>query len=144
MAEAKTKPTKASVSGFLSKVEASRRKDCQEILKMMEEATGEKPTMWGPSMVGFGSYHYRYASGHEGDCFVVGFSPRKDSLTLYITSEFEAYSELMAKLGKYRTGKSCLYIKKLDDIDRTVLRTLIKKAVARTRRYGLAHEAAAR
>lgn len=143
MAEAKTKPTKASVSGFLRKAEAGQRKDCEEIRKMMEEASGEKPTMWGPSMVGFGSYHYRYASGHEGDCFLIGFAPRKGVLSLYITAEFDAFPDLMAKLGKYKTGKSCLYIKKLDDVDRTVLRTLIKRAVARTRSHGLAHEAAA-
>jgi len=142
MAEAKTKPTKASVSGFLSKVEAARRKDCQEILKMMEEVTGEKPTMWGPSMVGFGSFHYRYASGHEGDCFITGFAPRKDSLSVYMTSGFDAFPE-MAKLGKFKTGKSCLYIKKLDDIDRNVLRALIKKSVARTRSKRLTLKAAA-
>ena len=87
------------------------------MLEMMQELTGEKPEMWGPSIVGFGSYHYKYASGREGDWFLTGFSPRKQSLTLYIMSGFSRYEELMEKLGKYKTGKSCLYIKKLEDVD---------------------------
>jgi hypothetical protein len=103
----------------------------------MRDITGEEPKMWGPTMVGFGSYHYRYASGHEGDTFLTGFSPRKSNLTLYVTSGFGAQEELMAKLGKYKTGKSCLYIKRLDDIDRGLLRTLIERSVERLRQmYG--------
>lgn len=131
MPENKTKPTRASVTKFLAKVDPARRKDCQAILQMMKKATGVQPKMWGPSMVGFGKYHYQYASGREGDCFVTGFSPRKDALSLYLTCGFEAHAGLMKKLGKYKTGKSCLYIKKLDDVDCKVLEQLVKDAVAK-------------
>ena len=96
---------------------------------MMKEITGESPKMWGPSIVGFGSYHYKYDSGREGDWFVAGFSPRKQSLTLYIMSGFRRYDELLAKLGKHTHGKSCLYIKKLEDVDMSVLKEMVAQSV---------------
>lgn len=130
MAEPKTKPTKESVKDFLNKVEdPERRADCFAVAKMMEEITGEKPTMWGPSIVGFGSYHYKYASGNQGDWPITGFSPRKKDLTLYIMVGYERYGELMEKLGKHSTGKSCLYIKKLSDIHIPTLKKLIKLGI---------------
>lgn len=132
MAENKTKPTKASVSGFLKKVpDKNRRADCLKVLEIMKEVTGEKPEMWGTSVVGFGRYHYKYESGREGDMPLTGFSPRKGDLTLYITTGFEPYTDLMSDLGKHQTGKSCLYIKKLEDVDVGVLRKLIEKSVKR-------------
>lgn len=130
MAELKTKKTKASVAAFLDQIsDEQRRKDCQRVLKIMKEATGEQPRMWGSSIVGFGAYKYRYASGHEGEWPIIGFSPRKNDLTLYIMAGFADYKELMAKLGKHKTGKSCLYIKKLDDVELPVLKKLITKSV---------------
>ena len=130
MAELKTKKTKASVAAFLDQIsDDQRRKDCQRVLKIMKEATGEQPRMWGSSIVGFGAYKYRYASGHEGEWPIIGFSPRKNDLTLYIMPGFADYTELMAKLGKHKTGKSCLYIKKLDDVELPVLKKLITKSV---------------
>jgi Domain of unknown function (DU1801) len=130
MAEPKTKPTKASVKEFLNQIsDQERRDDCFTVAKIMEEITGDKPKMWGPSIVGFGTWHYKYASGHEGDWPVAAFSPRKKDLTLYLTPGFEEHQELMQKLGKHSTGKSCLYIKRLSDIDVPTLKKLIKKSV---------------
>lgn len=130
MAEAKTKPTEESVSGFLNKVsDKSRREDCLTVLELMKDATGEEPKMWGSSIVGFGRYRYKYESGREGECMITGFSPRKSDLTLYIMPGFEAVSDLMARLGKHKTGKSCLYIKKLADVDLGVLRKIVEKSV---------------
>ena len=127
MAEQKTKPTNESVEDFLNRIpEAERRADCFALAKMMEEITGEKPVMWGPSIVGFGSYSYKYASGHAGDWPISGFSPRKKDLTLYIMVGFEKYPELMEKLGKHSHSKSCLYIKRLSDIHVPTLKKLIK------------------
>lgn len=126
MAELKTKPNAASVKTFLDSIgDDKRRKDARKVLAMMKEITGEKPKMWGGSIVGFGSYHYKYASGREGDWFRAGFSPRKQALTLYLMQGFEGRGELMSKLGKYQTGKSCLYIKRLEDVDEAILRELI-------------------
>jgi hypothetical protein len=131
MAELKTKKTDASVTGFLDAVEHDRRRrDSFTVLEMMREITGEEPAMWGSSIVGFGSYHYKYASGREGDWPLVGFSPRKQSLTLYIKSGFEEYEVLLTDLGKFRTGKACLYINKLEDVNESVLRELIQHSVA--------------
>ena len=132
MAELKTKETKASVAAFLNKIsDEQRRKDCRTVLDLMQRATGEKPKMWGSSIVGFGRHKYRYASGHEGEWPIIAFSPRKNDLTLYIMPGFEDYAEsLMAKLGKYKTGKVCLYIKRLDDVEIPVLKKLITKSVA--------------
>ena len=130
MAEPKTKPTKASVKEFLNQIpDKERRDDCFVVAKMMEEITGDKPKMWGPSIVGFGTWHYKYASGREGDWPVAAFSPRKRDLTLYLTPGFEEHHELMQNLGKHSTGKSCLYIKRLSDIDVPTLKKLIKKSV---------------
>ncbi|MFX1367140.1 MAG: DUF1801 domain-containing protein [Promethearchaeota archaeon] len=129
MSENKTQPTNASVKGFLKAVEhPQRREDGFELLEMMKEVTNEEPIMWGPSIVGFGSYHYKYASGREGDWLKTGFSPRKQSLTIYIMEGFAEYDDLLKKLGEYKTGKSCLYINKLADVDRDVLREIIKKS----------------
>lgn len=132
MAELKTKKTKASVAAFLKKIaDPQRRKDCQTVLDLMKQATGEEPKMWGTTIVGFGSYQYRYASGHGGEWPIIGFSPRKTDLTLYIMPGFEEFESLMAGLGKYKTGKSCLYIKKLGDVEVPVLKKLIAKSVER-------------
>ena len=130
MAEPKTKVTKASVKEFLSQVpEKERRDDCFAVAKLMEEITGEKPKMWGPSIVGFGTYRYKYASGREGDWPVAAFSPRKSDLTLYLMMGYEKNAELMEKLGKYKTGKSCLYIKRLADVHMPTLKKLLKWSV---------------
>jgi hypothetical protein len=129
MAALKTQKTDASVEDFLNQVEdEARRRDCFDILELMREVTGEEPAMWGPSIVGFGSYRYKYASGHEGEWMLIGFSPRKRDLTLYIMSGFEAYDSLLAKLGKFKTGKACLYINKLEDVDLPTLRELVKQS----------------
>ena len=139
MAEPKTQKTDGSVEEFLNGVEnEKRRADSFAILELMREVTGEEPAMWGPSIVGFGSYRYQYASGREGEWPVVGFSPRKRYLTLYIVDGFDGYESLLEKLGKYRTGKSCLYINKLDDVDLRTLRELIRQSVAHVRETGRA------
>lgn len=130
MAELKTKVNDASVTEFLNSVEdEEKREDCFEIVKIMKQATKAEPKMWGSSIVGFGSYHYEYASGREGDWMLVGFSPRKQNLTLYIMPGFERYQELLKKLGKYSTGSSCLYIKRLKDVDIRVLQELVNESV---------------
>jgi len=129
MAELKTKLNKASVEKFLNSVkDEQKRQDSFKILEMMKKITKEEPKMWGPSIIGFGKYHYKYASGHEGDMCMAGFSPRKEALTIYILPGFEKNKSVMEKLGKYKTGKSCLYIKKLDDVDTNVLRQLISNS----------------
>ncbi len=129
MAELKTKRTEASVKDFLDNLDEARRPDCSKLVRMMKKATGAQPTMWGPSMVGFGSYRYRYASGREGDWFIAGFSPRKSDLTLYIMAGFARYDALLSKLGKFKTGKSCLYIRRLADVDTQVLEDLVGASV---------------
>ena len=132
MAELKTKPTNASVEEFLNQVpDDARREDCFKVAKMMEEITGEKPKMWGPSIVGFGSYHYKYASGQEGDWPIAAFSPRKQDLTLYLLPGFAESGELLKQLGKHRTGVSCLYIKRLSDVHVPTLKKLIRDSVKR-------------
>ena len=124
--ENKTQITNQSVEAFLKGVEnEKRRKDSFKVLELMQEITGHEPKMWGPSIIGFGTYHYKYASGREGDFLATGFSPRKTALTLYIMAGFSNYDELMGKLGKFKTGKSCLYVKKLEDINIDVLKELI-------------------
>lgn len=131
MAELKTKQTKTSVGAFLKRIEDSaRRADCETVVAIMQRITGKPPKMWGTSMIGFGNYHYKYASGREGSWFVTGLAPRKQNLTLYIMSGFRGYPRLMGKLGKYKTGKSCLYIKSLSDVDQAVLEQLIGESVA--------------
>ena len=134
MAELKTKKTNASVEDFLAGVEdEQKRADCRVVAEMMEDATGAPAKMWGKAIVGFGAYHYKYASGREGDWFLAGFAPRKSNLTLYIMSGFAAYDGLMKKLGKHKTGKSCLYVKRLSDVDLEVLRDLVDQSVAHMR-----------
>jgi hypothetical protein len=131
MAELKTKPNDQSVEAFLNNIaDEKRREDSFKILALMKEVTKDEPKMWGDSIIGFGSYHYEYASGREGDWFLTGFSPRKQNLTLYLMSGFEEYDNLLKNLGKYKTGKACLYIKKIEDIDLQALRELVKQSVA--------------
>jgi len=130
MAELKTQPTDNSVELFLNSVESDKKRtDSFTILKMMREVTGAEPQMWGESIIGFGEYSYRYASGRQGEWFLVGFSPRKRNLTLYIMSGFDGYDSLLGELGKFTTGKSCLYINKLEDIDLDILQELVKRSV---------------
>ena len=130
-AKLKTTPTESSVAAFLAGVkDPARRRDCDRVVAMMRKATGAQPKMWGPSIVGFGTYRYKYASGREGDWMLTGFSPRKSDLTLYIMAGFDGYGDLMKRLGKHKTGKSCLYIRKLDDVDMAVLTELVERSVA--------------
>jgi len=130
MAENKTQRNDGDVLAYLESVSNKRRReDSLALLKIMEEVTGEPAEMWGTSIVGFGSYHYRYESGREGDMMLTGFAPRKASLSLYIMGGHERYDELMARLGKHRTGSSCVYINKLADVDLDVLRELINESV---------------
>ncbi len=125
----KTVPTKASVTQFISAVPHDGRKaDAKKLLALFKEITGEKPVMWGDSIVGFGQYHYKYASGREGDMCMTGFSPRKGNLSLYVMDGFKDRDSLLAKLGKHKTSVACLYINKLADVDEKVLRQLIKKS----------------
>lgn len=130
MAENKTKPTQKSVTEFINSIDdEDRRKDVKKVAAMMRKATGKKAKMWGPSIVGFDQYHYKYDSGREGDFMITGFSPRKQSLTLYVMPGFKGFGELMKKLGKHKTGKSCLYINRLSDVDEKVLEKLITESV---------------
>jgi hypothetical protein len=132
MAELKTKVTKVSVDKFLQGIkDEKKREDCYQILKIMKKATKAEPKMWGTSIIGFGDYHYVYASGREGDWFITGFSPRVQNLTLYMMGGFD--QEMMKKLGKYKTGKGCLYINKLEDVDTKVLDKLITTSVKKAK-----------
>jgi len=136
MAELKTKPSDASVEDFIAGVEdEARREDCRTLVELMRRVTGENPVMWGPSIVGFGSYHYRYASGREADWMVAGFSPRKRDLTVYVMAGFKGAEQTLARLGRHRTSKgSCLYLKRLADVDLEVLEELVTASVERVRR----------
>lgn len=138
MTENKTKESDASVDAFLDAVENDeRRGDCKTLLNLMAEVTGSEPRMWGTSLVGFGRYHYRYASGREGDWFITGFSPRKKALTLYIMPGFDGYDELMGRLGKHTSGKACIYVRRLDDIDLAVLKEVVLASALHMRaQYG--------
>ncbi|TFF96969.1 DUF1801 domain-containing protein [Candidatus Thorarchaeota archaeon] len=130
MSENKTVPTDKSVEEFLKSVENDkRREDGLKILEMMKDITGEEPVMWGNSIVGFGDYHYKYASGREGDWFKVGFSPRKRNLTLYLMCDVKELGDSLEKLGKHKIGKGCLYINKLEDVDIGVLREIVEKSM---------------
>ena len=130
MATLKTQENEASVKQFIDGLEnSSRKKDCLTVRKMMQEITGKRARMWGSSIVGFGSYHYKYASGREGDYLVTGFSPRKQNFTIYIMPGYTNYQHLLDKIGKHKLGRSCLYVKSLDDIDLDVLRTLVTDSV---------------
>lgn len=129
MAENKTRPTAVSVNDFLAGVEPlERRTDSEKVLAMMQEITRLPPRMWGPAIVGFGEHHYRYETGREGDTFIVGFSPRKASITLYFNHGLEPHAERLARLGKHKTGKACLYINRLKDVDESILREMIQAA----------------
>lgn len=135
MAELKTKQTEVSVTDFLAKVESEQvRDDCREIIKLMKKVTGFPAKMWGPSIIGFGQYHYKYESGHEGDMCLVGFSPRKGNLTLYVLGDFPGQDALLKKLGKCKVSKACLYVKKLEDIDMKVLEKIVKDSVDFTKK----------
>ena len=135
MAELKTKQTDASVEVYLNAIEnADRRDDCRTLAAIMRRVTKHEPKMWGSSIVGFGSYHYRYASGHEGDACLAGFSSRKAEITLYLMPGLDAKQTLLAALGKHKAGKGCLYVKRLSDIDVRVLEKLIRESVAELRR----------
>ena len=129
MAENKTRPTEVSVAGFIEAVtDETKRKDAKALMKLLQKATGEKPKMWGPSIIGFGSYHYKYESGREGDMPLAGFSPRKAAIVLYGLGASDSEA-LLAKLGKHTTGGGCIYIRKLADVDPTVLEALVAKSV---------------
>jgi Domain of unknown function (DU1801) len=134
MADNKTKPTQVSVAAFIDALaDETKRADAKALVKLMQSATGEKPKMWGPSIVGFGSCHYKYESGREGDTPLVGFSPRKAAAVLYGVTGSSDSDALLAKLGNHSTGKGCLYIKKLSDVDRKVLEAMVAKSVAAKR-----------
>jgi hypothetical protein len=134
MAELKTKLNQASVDDFINAIQDQQvRQDCWTIVEIMQEATQARPQMWGTSLVGFGSYHYKYASGREADWMLTGFSPRKQNITLYIMAGFEQYDEMLAQLGKHTCGKSCLYIKRLSDIHVPTLKQLVQASVQHMR-----------
>ncbi len=134
MTELKTKVNDADVVAFLNGVADERkRQDCFAVLELMRRVTGEEPKMWGASIVGFGAYHYVYATGNSGDWLLTGFAPRAQNITLYIIAGFDQYPDLMARLGKYKTGKSCLYVKRLADVDLTVLEELVALSVEHMR-----------
>lgn len=130
MATLKTQPNDGDVTAFLNDLDDEQKKsDCLKLVEIFEDVTNMKPVMWGDSIIGFGSYHYKYKSGREGDWFITGFSPRKKNLTLYIMPGFDRFEELTDKLGKFTTGTSCLYINKLTDVDETILKELIRQSV---------------
>jgi hypothetical protein len=130
MAEAKTKATKESVDDFIKKVEGEQtREDCRELVRIMKKVTGYPATMWGPGIIGFGTYHYKYDSGHEGDACLAGFAPRKGKISLYVMAGANNHTDLLGKLGKHKAAKGCIYIKKLEDIDTAVLEKLVKNSV---------------
>ncbi|MBB4843058.1 hypothetical protein HNP55_001577 [Paucibacter oligotrophus] len=134
-ADLKTQPSQASVQAYLDAIEdAGRRADCEALIALMQGLSQAPATLWGPSIVGFGRYHYRYDSGHEGEACLVGFSSRKAEIALYLAAEFEARAELLARLGKHKTGKACLYIKRLADVELPVLEALVQASIAATRR----------
>ena len=135
MVELKTKQTDSSVQAYLEAIDdEQRRRDCMTITEIMQHVTGEEPKMWGTSIVGFGSYHYKYESGHEGDACLVGFASRKSDISIYIMSVFEGRERLLAELGKHKTAKACLYIKRLSDIQIPVLEKLVAESFAEKQR----------
>ena len=138
MAENKTKVTQASVQNYFATIkDEARRKDCEALAKLMTKATKQQPKMWGTSIVGFGSYHYKYESGREGDSCLAGFSSRKGDISVYLTADFPGRDELLAKLGKHRMAKACLYVRKLSDVDLNILGQLVAGSFAeRKRRHG--------
>jgi len=136
MVEPKARPTGEDVESFLSAIsDEKKRRDCFTLLEMMRQITKTEPKLWASSMVGFGDHHYKYASGREGDTFIIGFSPRKQNLTLYILTGFEQEQQLLGKLGKYKTGKGCLYIKSLDDVHLPTLLSLIQHSIEHRKHF---------
>jgi hypothetical protein len=136
MAENKTRATKASVAGYVAAIEdEERRADCRRLIKLMSAVTGNPATMWGPSIVGFGSYHYKYESGREGDMCLAGFSSRKPNISIYVMVEGAAQKQLLKKLGKHKMAKACLYVRRLADIDVEVLRQLVTGSIAEVRKH---------
>ncbi len=132
----KTQPNSSSVSRFIKLIADEQQcADCEDLIELMERVTGEKPRMWGDKIVGFGTYHYKYATGREGDWFLVGFAPRKRSLSIYVMSGFDPVAQLMEKLGKYKTGKCCLYVNRLEDVNRKVLGQLLSKSVRHVKKH---------
>lgn len=129
MTENKTQPTDASVDEFTAAASPDKKSDSERLIAILQDITGEKPVMWGPSIIGFGRYHYEYDSGHEGDSALIGFSPRKRELVIYVMPGFDSFQALLARLGKHKAGKSCLYIKRLSDIDLKVLTELMAESV---------------
>jgi Domain of unknown function (DU1801) len=135
MAENKTKATEASVDGYIAAIDdESRRKDCAVLARLMAKASKQKPKMWGTSIVGFGSYHYKYESGREGDSCLTGFSSRKGDISIYLMASFPGHDELLSRLGKHKMAKACLYIRKLSDVDVKVLEQLVAGSVAERKR----------
>jgi hypothetical protein len=136
MSENKTKPTDASVESYFAAItDETRRKDCEALAKLMTKATKQPPKMWGTSIVGFGSYHYKYESGREGDSCLVGFSSRKSDISVYLVADFPGRKDLLAKLGKHKLGKGCLYIRRFSDVDPNVLEQLVINSVAERKRH---------
>jgi len=136
MYDLKTKPTDSSVTAFLNKIEDETKKnDCYKIAEILKEITGYESKMWGTAIVGFGSYHYKYASGHEGDMCMIGFSPRKANITIYLFAYAVQNEEFTKGLGKYKTGKGCLYINKLSDIDLDVFKNMVLKSIEKTKEH---------
>lgn len=133
MAELKTKPTQVSVESFLAQVDPAKRADCATLIALMRRVTGEPPKMWGPSIVGFGRYHYKYESGHEGDSCLCGFSPRKAAFSIYATCDLRTVAAELAKLGKHKAAVGCLYVKRLADIDLAVLERIVVEGVRSVR-----------
>lgn len=138
MAEQKTRPTKVSVARFIASLPSERRRsEARTLLKVFKAATGKRPVMWGPSIIGYGSYHYKYASGHEGDCCIAGFSPRKAAISVYIMAGFADFRPLLKQLGPHRRSVACLYLTRLDGVDLKVLEQLIRKSVADVRKRAM-------
>ncbi|GAA4426829.1 DUF1801 domain-containing protein [Bremerella cremea] len=130
MSENKTQPTKESAAKFIDTLaDSQQKKDCKQLMKMMRAATGERAIMWGPSIIGFGSYHYKYESGREGDSPILGFAPRKGQISIYLSCDILQHADLLAQLGTHKTGKGCLYIRKLAEVDRDVLEQLIQRGI---------------
>lgn len=126
----KTQPTSTSVAEFIASLDDERRQaECRQLVDLMQAVSGKEPVLWGPAIIGFGQYHYRYESGREGDFMRVGFSPRKQNLSIYIIPGFEPYQAILERLGKHKVGKSCLYIKRLEDVDRSALRELVRQSL---------------
>jgi len=141
MAENKTKATASGVEGYIEAIgDEYRRKDCRALAKLMARATKHEPVMWGTSIVGFGSYHYKYDSGREGDSCLVGFSSRKGDISIYLTASFPGREELLARLGKHKLAKACLYVRSLSDIDAKVLEQLVAGSAEARRRHATTHD----